>query len=125
MTGFDCSGLVVEGLRASGTIGPDEDLTAQELYDRFVGAPSPNAYAGALAFWARSAAHPLRVHHVEILWRCHGHNGGQWYTIGASGGGSATTTPELAAAHDAYVKVRPLRPGAWFADPFRESERWT
>jgi hypothetical protein len=44
------------------------------------------------------------------------------HTIGASGGGSATTTLEEAIRSNAFVKVRPLaqRLGYILRDPFEE-----
>ena len=42
------------------------------------------------------------------------------YTIGASGGGSDTTSVAVAMARNAYVKIRPARNGWTSLDPFEE-----
>jgi hypothetical protein len=44
---------------------------------------------------------------------------GRLFTMGASGGGSKTTTREEASRTDGYVKIRPARDGwVWAVDPF-------
>jgi len=111
MTGFDCSGLVVEILKSVGVLPRNGDWTAAGLYSRF--APLGKVEepdSGCLVFWGNDR----KITHVEY---CIG-NG---LTIGASGGGSATTSDSAAAAQNAYVKVRPIRdPYKYIVDPFYE-----
>jgi cell wall-associated NlpC family hydrolase len=106
-TGFDCSGFCIELLQSAGALPRTGDWTAHGLYLKFPAVENP--HLGCLAFWKRGG----RVTHVEFCLD------GK-YTMGASGGGPRTTDPATAAIHNAYVKVRPLKPGAVFADPFME-----
>lgn len=106
-SGFDCSGLVIEILKSVAALPREGDWTADGLYRRFNESETLVPYEGCLAFWRRAG----RMTHVEYcIDRKH--------TIGASGGGSATTDLATAYAQNAYVKVRPVRPGATFCDPF-------
>ena len=105
--GFDCSGLIVELLKSAGVLPRVGDWTAQGLYERFVDLEMPMPHAGCLAFWRRSG----RMTHVEYCIT-------NAQTIGASGGGSGTTNRIAAIRDNAYVKVRPVRAGAIFVDPF-------
>ena len=108
--GFDCSGLVIEGLKAAGRFPRDADDTAAGLATRYPA--SALLKPGDLLFWGAP-----KITHVEIVWSV---VDGQPYTIGASGGGSATRTAEDAARFNAYVKIRPAREG-WVkaVDPFK------
>jgi len=110
--GFDCSGFVIELLKAVGILPRSGDWTADALYRRFPADHTVDEpYVGCLAFWRRDG----RMTHVEYCI-----DGA--HTIGASGGGSATTDLGAAADQDAYVKLRPIRPGAVFVDPFTTSD---
>lgn len=116
-TGFDCSGLMVEMLKSTGVLPRQGDWTAQHLYDRFAAGrvtPPGTLRRGMLVFWKRGS----KIGHVEMVWNV---VNGHVLTIGASGGGPTTTTPERAVAQDARVKVRLLDP-TWVAatDPFKE-----
>lgn len=122
MDGVDCSGLVIEGLRSAGILERDGDWTADQLYNvvfksRTRYDRSTQLRRGMLVFWKN----PLgKVRHVEMVWAVYPESGGmRVLTIGASGGGSSTTSKEAATAQNAYVKVRPLAPN-WSAavDPF-------
>lgn len=116
--GFDCSGLVLEGLKAAGVVPRDFDATAHTLLHA-VFASKPRLHQpldlrpGCLLFWEDKTG---KIRHVEIVAAVV--NGTVW-TIGASGGGSKTPDAAAAAAQNAYVKVRPAAPG-WTAgvDPF-------
>lgn len=110
ITGFDCSGLVVEILKSVGVLPREGDWTAAGLHNRFKDKGTVlEPDSGCLVFWGND-----RITHVEY---CIG-NG---LTIGASGGGSATTSDSAAAAQNAYVKVRPIRkPYSYVVDPFYE-----
>lgn len=116
-SGLDCSGLCVEILKSVGLIGLGTDYTAAGLYEKFFTNHSTlKASEGRLAFfWNKSNT---RVVHVEY---CIDNS----HTIGASGGGSKTTTEEKAWQHNAYVKVRPInhdRGRVSFVDPFVRRE---
>lgn len=103
--GFDCSGYMVEVLKSVGKIERKSDYTAQQLYDMFPKSDKPGY--GKLAFWKKDG----KVVHVELLIN-------NWQTVGASGGGRNTVTREDAIRDGAFIKVRPLRDNAHFADPF-------
>lgn len=108
--GFDCSGMVIEGLKGAGRFDRDKDDTAAGLAKRYPVA-TPPYQPGVLLFWGAPA-----ITHVEAIWDViNGHP----FTIGASGGGSTTRTVEDAARFNAYVKIRPARPD-WVraVDPF-------
>jgi len=119
LAGFDCSGLVLEGLKAAGVLPRDGDWNAETLL-RGVFRTLPRLtdprgiLPGCLVFYNRGM--PARVGHVEIVWAV---VGGRVFTIGASGGGPAETSLEAAARDNAYVKIRPAVLG-WVAcvDPF-------
>lgn len=110
--GFDCSGLMVEMLKAAGKLPRDGDWDAAQLAEHF---PATLVLRpGVMVFWNRGA----HIGHVEMVYAVHG---GQVLTIGASGGGSATTSDEAAIKANAFVKIRPVVTG-WVkaVDPFLE-----
>lgn len=96
--GIDCSGLVQEILAAGGE-DPEGDQTAQGLFDYFNanGRAEWNAYKlGALAFYGESVTKITHVAFCVDQYRC----------IEAGGGGSKTTTPEIAESQGAMVRMR-------------------
>lgn len=117
IAGFDCSGLVQEGLRAVGILPASTDYSAHDLLNvAFSDRPRitvPSSVArGMLVFWPGAE----RIRHVEMVWA---KVEGRALMIGASGGGPATTSLDAAVKSNAYVKIHPLAPG-WIAavDPF-------
>lgn len=119
LQGFDCSGLVIEGLKSAGILPREGDWSADVLangvfkdYARLTDVRSFTP--GSLLFWNRGA--PPRIGHVEVVWAV---LNGKVFTIGASGGGSAETDLQRAIDDNAYVKIRPAVLG-WVAciDPF-------
>lgn len=110
--GFDCSGLVIEILKAVGKLPRLGDWTSWQLADQFRKHRVKRLVPGCLLFYNRGG----RIGHVEIVWKV---LRDEVLVIAASGGGSKTLTREDAAEQNAYVKVRPARQG-WVlaADPF-------
>ena len=106
-TGLDCSGLVVEILKSDGTLPRAGDWTANDLWIKYRSTRTDTPDVGCLAFWFRGGL----ATHVEFCI-------GREYTMGASGGGPRTVNAQIAADQDAYVKVRPIRPGAVICDPY-------
>lgn len=110
--GFDCSGFVIECLKAVGQLPYGGDWTAQALWilfkDRQVSDPDP----GALVFWQSTSG---QMTHIEIVV----HKG---ISLGASGGGSKTLTLADAIEQNAYIRARPFKDRdarkLFFADPF-------
>lgn len=111
IAGWDCSGLVIEGLKACGLFPLNGDDTADGLRRRFPAVELNALKPGDLVFWPDAAG--TRATHVEIVYEVIPLVG--VYTIGASGGGSATTSEAAAIAQNAYVKVRPERAGVRWA----------
>lgn len=115
MRGFDCSGFVIECLKAVGKLPYEGDWTANAIWVLFqhlkVDRPAP----GALVFW--QSLNSGQMTHTEIVV----HRG---ISLGASGGGSSTLTLADAIQRDAYIKARPFRGRdgrkLFFADPFKD-----
>lgn len=97
MSGYDCSGLVVELLVAIGMLPPGVDFTAQGLADKFKSHP-PTRDLGALAFFGRSMN---EVSHIGMLLT-------SVHMIEAGGGDRNTIDKESAAEKNAFVRVRPI-----------------
>ena len=119
--GFDCSGLVIEGLKSVGVLPRKGDWKAVELLNRFRDRPRVarnDIRRGMLVFWERTKPDgTLYIGHVEIVFRIL--EDGTILTIGASGGGSKTLTREDAVRQNAFVRIRPLvEPYAAVIDPF-------
>jgi len=97
MTGFDCSGLVLEFLWSQG-IGPREDTTANGIMYRYRPNFIDKPEFGALAFYGGD---PTKCTHVGICLNNH-------LMLEAGGGGSKTLNEHIAAAANAYVRIRPI-----------------
>ena len=119
MAGVDCSGLVLEGLKAVGKVRRQDDYTADAILHQLFSDQShfpllleTELRSGCLLFWKRGS----KIGHVEIVWT---RAEGELLTIGASGGGSRTKDRADAIRDNAYVKVRRATRG-WTAaiDPF-------
>jgi hypothetical protein len=113
--GFDCSGFVIEILKSVGILPRSGDWTAQGLYDKFKDYPRTGPHLGCLAFWWNSRK--TKIIHVEFCIDTE-------RTIGASGGGSKTTSFEAASQANAFIKIRPIdkfhiRLASHYLDPFR------
>ena len=112
-SGFDCSGLCIEVLKSVGMLPRKGDWTADHLSKLWQRTRSDEP--GNLVFWQNGGG---RVIHVEM---CIG-NG---LAIGASGGGSKTTTISAAIKQNAFIKIRPIhsRPKVWgYTDPFGDTK---
>lgn len=113
-SGFDCSGIINEGMQAIGLIGRKEDWTANMYKDNWKSRYVEKPYRGCLILW--EGLLPDIAIHIEMALS-------DTLSIGASGGGSNTITKEDAIRDNAFIKVRPWasRYGAkWFIDPFKE-----
>lgn len=97
LTGFDCSGLVLELLRSAGHGLPD--MSSQQIFDHFKNAQW-NVYGlGSLAFFGRDAA---RITHIAFLLN-------EYQMIEAGGGDSTTVNRSEAEAKNAVVRIRPIK----------------
>jgi hypothetical protein len=112
IAGWDCSGLVISGLKAVGVLPTVGDWTAEGLSVYFKDRDIKHVKPGCLLFYN----HNHRVSHVVIVWAIIGN---RLLTLGASGGGRHVKTVEDAVKYNAFVKVRPALPG-WVkaVDPF-------
>lgn len=97
LTGFDCSGLVCEGLKALGYISHSTDMSAQQLYDLTIRIKREKA-PGALCFFGKEAS---QISHVAVMVN-------EFQILEAGGGDSTTLTAGEAAKRNAFVRVRPL-----------------
>ena len=101
ITGFDCSGFIVELLKSIGLMHHANDATAHDLAQFYHAKPflSHKIETGDLIFWYNETKH---IHtHVELAINSK-------LSIGASGGGSKTDSVQDAIAHNAYIKIRPI-----------------
>jgi cell wall-associated NlpC family hydrolase len=96
--GIDCSGVVVEGLRAAGMLAPHEDLTADGLWDRYKQRKVMSPGEGCLIFWFNSEG---KATHVAVALD-------SYFCLTADGGGSTIHTVADAEKANAFVKVRPI-----------------
>ena len=100
-SGFDCSGFVVECLKTAGLLAESDDLTAEGLRQRYESSPLKKPERGALLFTLNKKG---RATHVVICLD-------GYFQIGASGGTSKTNSPSASWRDNAYVRIRPIRPG--------------
>jgi cell wall-associated NlpC family hydrolase len=99
MAGFDCSGLVLEGLLAAG-LWAGGDAPSQGIHDHYRKTiePIPTPRLGTLLFFGSSTK---SITHIAVALDA-------LRMIEAGGGGSATTSEAAAIAQNAYVRVRPI-----------------
>lgn len=91
--GFDCSGLIIWVLQVFNVL-PSGDWTAAMLKNTFQSTITPKP--GDLCFYGVN-----KITHVTMYI-------GNDMQVGASGGGSKTTTEEIAKLTNAMVKVKPV-----------------
>ncbi len=101
-SGFDCSGLMIEILKSVGLLPKRGDWTADMLKDLFADKTTEVPRPGCLLFWGVGD----KATHVEMVFAKISND---ILTIGASGGGSKTTSKEVAISQNAFVKIRPAR----------------
>ncbi len=117
-SGWDCSGHVIEGLKAFGKFPRKKDNTANGLLHRYSKCEVGSPRKGCLIFWVDSGG---RAYHVEVA---SGTWDNKWFSIGAKGGGSSTLTVSDAIRQNAFIKQRefdPTDPKIVMCDPFKEA----
>ena len=95
--GIDCSGFICEVLRSVGLVGNKEDLTAQDLFDKFERDGSNGVSGmGVLCFYGESVT---KITHVSLMLD-------SFRIIEAGGGDSTTHKIEDASQRNAMVRIR-------------------
>jgi len=115
LAGFDCSGLVIEGLKSVGVVPNSFDTTAGGLKEMFKTVAqderAPAGMRGCLVFFAGSDD---KIYHVGVVLD-------ELRMLEAGGGTSITTTMHEAVVQNAFVRVRPYlirKDLDSFVDPF-------
>jgi len=93
LEGYDCSGFVLELLRASGVLSGKFDYTSAALHNKFLEKCEPTF--GALAFYGDP------ISHVGFCVNEH-------FMLEAGGGNSFVKTKEDAAKMNAFIRLRPV-----------------
>jgi cell wall-associated NlpC family hydrolase len=100
ISGFDCSGLACELMRAAGVVPWNFRSNAQGLFAAVKGVMGPTQPClGALAFYGKSLSD---IDHVAFCLD-------ETTMIEAGGGDATTLTPEVASRQNAFVRLRPIR----------------
>lgn len=101
MTGFDCSGFIIETLKAVGILKETYDSSAHNLFNHFKAlgqtVPPTSISTGYLLFFGTKS----KISHVAIAIS-------KDFQLEAAGGNSYTTSTASAAAINAFVKIRPI-----------------
>ena len=120
LAGIDCSGLIMEVLKAVGLAGEKDDLTAGGILQKFSASIVYRPTAGVLVFWKKPDG---KIVHVGMMID-------DVFFVHAASGDSTTVDMEAAIRQNAYVKMRELETYARlrktlygqtvvFADPFK------
>lgn len=101
ISGFDCSGLICEILKAFDILHRGEDLSANDLYWRLTKSfgPAPYTERGVILFFGTSIE---QITHVAIAIS-------DKFMIEAGGGDSTTVNLKMAEMKNAFVRIRPVR----------------
>lgn len=98
--GFDCSGFVLELLKASGEIhSSSPKLSAQMIFNFYKHLPPGPARKGALVFYGKDTSH---VTHIAFCIDSE-------FIIEAGGGDSSTLNDQRAIEQNAFIKMRPAK----------------
>lgn len=102
ISGFDCSGLVLELYKSMGIVPRGYDATAQGIYNLFETNSIQNAYGiGSLVFYGDSVN---KITHVAMLLD----KNQPWRVIEAGSGTAKTLTKDDADNSNAFVRIRPI-----------------
>ena len=121
---LDCSGLVIECLKAVGKFPEKGDTTANGLYHMFRGDSNEDVIEessrGCLVFFFKNdkATH-VGIYVGKGLYIT---ADGKGLYITADGGNSKTISESVAIEQNAFVKLRPVRMNPVYVDPFRGEE---
>lgn len=98
MAGVDCSGLVLELLKADGVVQGPIDMTAQHLFNLLERGKTAALRYGTLLFFGKS---DQQITHVALAMTGR-------HMLEAGGGGSSTVNLEAAIRQNAFVRIRPI-----------------
>lgn len=96
--GFDCSGLVVECLKAIGELAEAQDGSANDIWGMYRHKEIERPREGALVFYLDKNN---RAYHVGICLN-------EIYCLTADGGDETTTSVERAREQNAFIKIRKI-----------------
>jgi len=103
VSGIDCSGFLVELLKAFGIVAGGYDGTAKDLFNSLKARPGsamvPSDSFGDIVFFGSDLS---SISHVALCL-------GSGLIIEAGGGGRDTTSSDKAFAKNAFVRIRPLK----------------
>lgn len=100
ISGFDCSGLASELLRAAGLVPYNFRSNAQGIYNLFEHNSSAGVFAlGTLAFYGENLT---KIDHIAFCLD-------SFHMIEAGGGDSSTVNDEVASQRNAFVRLRPIK----------------
>jgi len=110
-SGFDCSGMVVEGLKRCGRLAENEDFTADGLWHTYYTKQIDNPRRGALIFKIDDSTE--KAVHVGVCLN-------ERHYMAAEGGGPHVKTEEDAWKYNAYIKPNPIKKikNPKFVDPW-------
>jgi cell wall-associated NlpC family hydrolase len=94
---WDCSGFVLELMKAQGMVSFNYDATADTLFKRTMSGGVPKPETHALSFYGRNGV----ATHV-------GYCISDSMIIEAAGGDSKTTSLEAAQSQGAFIRIRPV-----------------
>ena len=123
MEGFDCSNLIVEGLKSVGALREEEFLNSDGLWAWLKDACTVQApKVGVLAFFGHGDKHTFDIVHVAVCLN-------RKFMLEAGGGNRQTTNKVMASCQNAYVRRRPIARRddlIGFCDPFSKGgkKKW-
>ena len=98
LEGFDCSGLIIEGLKAFGIVPHNFDTTSQGLFNKYYNKLIVIPDEGNLVFFGKGKD---KISHV-------GYCISKDFMIEAGGGSSDTKDIETAKRRNAFIRIRPI-----------------
>lgn len=98
ITGFDCSGFVLELLQSIGFWANKQDGSSQEIADHFAATFGLTPQYGSLLFFGKSREN---ITHITFALS-------DKFMVEASSGDSTTINRDIAIKQQAYIKVRPI-----------------
>lgn len=100
---WDCSGFILEVLKAFGRVGNKEDMSSKDLYRYLINRKWKAGYqTGSILFFGGSDDLFDLISHVGIAYN-------KELYISACSGDSTTVTLNRAMEQNAFIKLRPLR----------------